>query len=83
MNTTKEDLKERISDLDKMYMEQMEEMNNSIETVKILARDSVNTKEKELIDIMDKSMIKIDSRVDENINDMVEERKATISKYEK
>ena len=59
LNTTKEDLKERISDLDKVYQEQMEEMNNGIEAVRILARDSVNTKEKELTDLVDRNMTKI------------------------
>ena len=45
----------------------MEEMNNGIEAVRILARDSVNTKEKELTDLVDKNMTKIQTWVDENI----------------
>ena len=50
----KEDLKERINDLDKYYGEQFEEMGNTVESVRIMARDSVNAKEKELKEIMDK-----------------------------
>ena len=48
ISTVKEDLKERIGDLDKYYSESMEEMSNTIEQVRIMARDSVNAKEKEL-----------------------------------
>ena len=81
--STKEDFKERLGDLDKYYSESMEEMSNTIENVRIMARDSVNAKEKELTDLMTKQVKTIQSFVDENINDMVEERKATLSKYEK
>ena len=48
-----------------------------------MARDSVNAKEKELTDLMTKQVKNIQSFVDDNIEDMVEERKATLSKYEK
>ncbi len=50
----KEDLKERISDLDKFYSESLEEMGTTIEHVRIMARDSVNAKEKELTELMNK-----------------------------
>jgi gas vesicle protein len=76
--STKEDFKERLGDLDKYYSENMEEMSNNIENVRIMARDSVNAKEKELTDLMTKQVKTIQSFVDENINDMVEERKATL-----
>jgi hypothetical protein len=52
--STKEDFKERLGDLDKYYSESMEEMSNTIENVRIMARDSVNAKEKELTDLMTK-----------------------------
>jgi hypothetical protein len=48
ISSVKEDFKERLGDLDKYYGESMEDMNNNIEAVKIMARDSVNAKEKEL-----------------------------------
>lgn len=83
ISSVKEDFKERLSDLDKYYSESMEEMSNTIESVRIMARDSVNAKEKELTDLMTKQVKTIQSFVDENINDMVEERKATLQKYEK
>lgn len=76
--SVKEDFKERLGDLDKYYSESMEEMSNTIENVRIMARDSVNAKEKELTDLMTKQVKTIQSFVDENINDMVEERKATL-----
>lgn len=79
----KEDFKERLSDLDKYYNDSMEEMGNTIESVRIMARDSVNAKEKELTDLMTKQVQGIRGFVDENIEDMVEERKATLAKYEK
>jgi len=69
--------------MDKYYSESLEEMSNTIEQVRIMARDSVNAKEKELTDLMTKNVNKIQNFVDENIEDMVEERKATLSKYEK
>jgi hypothetical protein len=81
--SVKEDFKERLSDLDKYYSESMEEMGNTIESVRIMARDSVNAKEKELTDLMNKQVKTIQNFVDENIEDMVEERKATLAKYEK
>ena len=48
----------------------MEEMGNTIESVRIMARDSVNAKEKELTDLMTKQVNTIKSFVDENIEDM-------------
>jgi len=58
-------------------------MSSTIESVRIMARDSVNAKEKELTDLMTKQVKNIQSFVDDNIEDMVEERKATLNKYEK
>lgn len=54
--SVKEDFKERLGDLDKYYSESMEEMGNTIESVRIMARDSVNAKEKELTDLMTKQV---------------------------
>ena len=54
IHETKSDLKDRISDLDKYYSEQMEDMSNTIEAVRVMARDSVNAKEKELTELMQK-----------------------------
>ena len=54
IHETKSDLKDRISDLDKYYSEQMEDMGNTIEAVRVMARDSVNAKEKELTELMQK-----------------------------
>jgi hypothetical protein len=72
-----------LNDLDKYYSDQFEEMGNTVESVRIMARDSVNAKEKELTELMNKQVKTIQSFVDENIEDMVEERKATLTKYEK
>ena len=59
VQVTKEDLKDRLGDLDKMYSEQLEEMTQTIEAVRIMERDYVNAKEKELTDLMEKNMTKI------------------------
>ena len=48
-----------------------------------MATDAVDAKEKELTDLMEKSVERIQSFVNENIDDMVQERRATLSKYEK
>ena len=83
MGQMREDYKDRITDLDKYYSESMEEMSTTIETVRIMARDSVAAKEKEITDLMNKQVQTLSKFVDENIEDMVEERKATLAKYEK
>lgn len=49
-------MRDRITDLDKFYGEQFEEMGNTIEAVKIMARDSVASKEKELTEMMNKQV---------------------------
>ena len=54
MNVTKEDFKERLENVDKYYSESLEEMSQTIETVRIMARDSVAAKEKELTEMMTK-----------------------------
>ena len=83
LSQTKLDFKDRLGDLDKYYSEQMEDMSSMIEQVRVMARDSVDAKEKELTDLMNKQVQTIQQFVDENIDDMVKERKATLYKYEK
>ena len=70
--------------MDKYYQEQIvENMSADIESVRIMARDSVNAKEKDMKEQMEKQVGIIQSFVNENIEDMVQERKATLAKYEK
>ena len=45
MTAVKDDFKGRLEDLDKYYSESLEEISNNLETVKIMARDSVQKKE--------------------------------------
>ena len=52
ISSLREDFKERIGDIDKYYQEMFDEMSSTIESVKIMARDSVNAKEKELTDMV-------------------------------
>lgn len=52
LHQAKEDLKERIGDLDKLYSEQIEEINVDLDKVRSIAKDSVAAKEKELQDLM-------------------------------
>ena len=58
-------------------------MQTEIEAVKKIAKDGVQKKEKELQAQMDKSVDAIRKFVDTNIDDMVNERKETLVKYEK
>ena len=47
--STKEELKEKLDLMDKYYQEQIvENMSADIESVRIMARDSVNAKEKDM-----------------------------------
>jgi hypothetical protein len=48
-----------------------------------MARDSVAAKERELTEMVNKQIRTIQSFVDENVEDMVQERKVTLAKYEK
>lgn len=52
VSSLRDDFKERLGDLDKYYQEMFEDMGSTIESVKIMARDSVNAKEKELTDMV-------------------------------
>ena len=79
----KEDYIERFGIFDSMNQETLAEIREEIGSVRGLARDSVNAKEKELTDLMNKNVDKIKSFVDENIEDMIEERRTTLAKYEK
>lgn len=58
-------------------------MSSNIEQVRVMAKDSVNAKERELTDLMTKQIKSIQTFVDENVNDMVSERKQALQKYEK
>lgn len=49
---TKEDLKDRLGDLDKLYTEQFEEMNSELDRVRTMAKDQVASKEKELQELV-------------------------------
>ena len=83
MSAMKEDTKDKLDNMDKFYQEQFESMNHDIEAVRLMAREAVSAKEKELTDLMNKQVRTIQLFVDENISDMVQERKATLAKYEK
>ena len=48
VSQTKEDLKERLGDLDKLFTEQIDEMNTELDRVRTMAKDQVAAKEKEL-----------------------------------
>lgn len=50
----KEDLKERINDLDSIYKESLEDMASNLEAVKVMARDQVTNKERELSEMITK-----------------------------
>ena len=50
----REDLKERINDLDSIYKESLEDMASNLEAVKVMARDQVTNKERELSEMITK-----------------------------
>lgn len=81
--STKEDYTERFNDFDNIYQDQFEKIAEDIGVVRSMARDSVNQKEKELTALMEKNVAKIRAFVDENIEDMINERRSTLAKYEK
>lgn len=56
IQTSNQELRERIQDLDKYYQDAMEEMSTTIEQVRIMARDSVNAKERELTELMQRQI---------------------------
>jgi gas vesicle protein len=83
IKTTSEELRERMTELDKYYQDAMEEMSTTIEQVRVMARDSVNAKERELTELMHKQIKSIQNFVDTSVEDMMEERKVTLQKYDK
>lgn len=83
MTAVKDDFKGRLEDLDKYYSESLEEISNNLETVKIMARDSVQKKEQELMDSFQKLSDKLRHFVDENIEDMVRERKQITTRIDR
>lgn len=83
LQQAKEEYREKINTLDGVYSEKLEEMATLIDEVKRMAKDAVNQKEKELQAQMSKELREIKAFVDENIDDMVNERRATLAKYEK
>lgn len=63
--------------------ENLEEIANNIETVKILARDSIKKKENQLSDEMKALSSKLTSFIDENVDDMMKERKVMTNRIDK
>jgi hypothetical protein len=59
IQAVRDDFRERLSDIDRYFTDTIEDMNNSIETVKIMARDSVSKKEQELQDVITKHTVEI------------------------
>jgi seryl-tRNA synthetase len=83
VHDTKEDLKDRLGELDKFYQEANEEINTELQQVKVMAKDQVNNKEKELTDIMVQHSKKLENLVDENVTEMVQERRTMLENNEK
>jgi hypothetical protein len=54
LQQVKDDFKERINEMDSYFKEMFDEMNGTVESVKIMARDSVSAKEKELSEMVTK-----------------------------
>ena len=80
---TKDDFRERLSNVDKFYAEQLEDMGITIDSVRNLARDTVTTKEKELTDMVHDQIKNMKSMIHDSLLEMLEERKASTQKYKK
>ncbi len=80
---TKEDLKDRLAQLDALYTEQLDDMRADLEKVRTMAKEQVAAKEKELQDLVTTQVNKLENEVKDNTEDMLNERKATLAKYAK
>lgn len=80
---TENKIKDMLNDADKYYIEQFEKIETKLKYTEGIARDSVKTKEKELAEVIVKSTNSLQAYVDDNINDMVKERKDMVAKNEK
>ena len=58
-------------------------MNAELDRVRTMAKDQVASKEKELQELVNTQVNKLENEVKENTEDMIIERKATLSKYAK
>ena len=58
-------------------------MNAELDRVRTMAKDQVASKEKELQELVNTQVNKLENEVKENTEDMIIERKATLGKYAK
>lgn len=58
-------------------------MNAELDRVRTMAKDQVASKEKELQELVNTQVNKLENEVKENTEDMIIERKATLAKYAK
>ena len=77
----KEDQKAKLTDMDVYYKETLEEMTNNIERTNIMARESVQSKETELTNMIESQVGEMQVFVNTNIVDIIKERKATLNLY--
>lgn len=54
LEITKSDFRDRLNDIDKYYSETIEEITMNVEKIRVMARDTVNTKQKELSGVVNK-----------------------------
>lgn len=78
--SSKADYKSRLDDLDKFLSQSIEELANSLDTVKIHQRDSNKRNIMELMDQVNKVTTDLSKFVDENIDDMMKERRQMINR---
>ena len=67
--------------MDVYYKETLEEMTNNIERTNIMARESVQSKETELTNMIESQVGEMQVFVNTNIVDIIKERKATLNLY--
>jgi hypothetical protein len=74
--------KQTLGEADKFYMETFEEVKGVAEKVRKYCTDTVRGREKELNDAMHKLTTELRAFVDENVNDIVIERRQLVEKNE-
>ena len=67
--------REMLGDADKYYVESFEDIKAEVEKVRVFARDSVKGKEQLLSDAVQKLTTELRSYVDDNVDEMVRERR--------
>ena len=76
----KDDFKERVNEIDRYYSETIGEIQNKMEDVSRMARDTVSNKAKDLENKVQEQLKVLQKYIDVEVNDLVIEKKTMIQK---